>query len=90
MKSIRKQLFEKHMDSGNWEDHAHRKSLIQRRMAWFVTPPWMTDFEVRVMIERVGEAGIMVMRAPTDRLCQGITMNHSSSQSEMIALSYGG
>jgi len=32
----------------------------------------------------------MVMSAPTDRLYQGITMNYCTTQSEMIALSYGG
>ena len=50
----------------------------------------MPDLKVRVMLTSGGEAGIMVMSAPTDRLQQGITMNHTASRSESIALSYGG
>ena len=52
-------------------------------------PPKMTNNEVGVMINSGEKAGIMVMSAPTDRLYQRIKMNHSTSRSETIALSYG-
>ena len=55
-----------------------------------MTPPWMPDLKVKVMLASGGEAGIMVMSAPTDRIQQGITMNHTASRSESIALSYKG
>ena len=55
-----------------------------------MTPPWMPDLKVKVMLASGGEAGIMVMSAPTDRIQQGITMNHTAPRCESIALSYGG
>ena len=40
--------------------------------------------------KKTRQTGIMVMSAPTGRIQQGITMNHTASWSESNTLSYGG